>query len=368
MRLIYLTFLLSIISSVVYTQNFKAHLLKDSPAVRSDSASLYFEFTNSNFFKNNEYSNDILNGYTLLGFNAAPKLSYYLSKNTKITGGANFLKYFGKEPFHEINPVFQVQQKLTPDLSFIIGTINNSDRHALIRPLYHPELLLTDPTEYGLQFLFQNTHFKVDLWLDWQRFITKKSDFQEEFITGFSSETQILSKNAPIELSIPLQMVIKHKGGQIGEQDNPISTLANSAVGLSAKYPLAKKKFLEFENIIAGYNKITDKNKEPFNKGLGLYSSLRLGLKAFNLNFSYWQGSKFLTIAGDPIYQSYSLKNDEKLPKRKMLEAGLQYSKDFPYSTFVVNFQWIYDLMYNNPDYFAGLYLYINLNRVLLKP
>ncbi len=369
MRLFYLTFLFCILSFFAYTQNFKTQPLKNAITSWKDSASLHFEFTNTNFFKNNEYSNNILNGYTLIGFNATPKLSYYLSGNTKITGGINLLKYFGKENFHEIKPVFRIHRKFNPQLSLIIGSIDNSNCHALTRPLYHPEILLKDPTEYGLQFLFQNRRFDIDLWLDWQRFITKKSDFQEEFITGISSESRLLTQNAPIEVYIPFQMLIKHKGGQIGDQEQPVSTISNAAIGVGARLPIATdNNFLQFENFITGYNKITDKSNEPFNKGAGLYSKLKLRINAFDFNFSYWRGSKFITIAGDPIYQSYSLKENEKLPEKEILEAGLRYTQNFPHSKFTVNFKGLYDLMNNSPDYYVGLYLYVDFDRIVLKP
>ena len=369
MRLVYLICILSIASSVSSAQNFTAQQARNTPLSWKDSASLHFEFSNTNFFKNNEYSNEILNGYTLFGFNATPKFTYYLSKNTKITGGANFLKYFGEETFHEIKPVFRVQQNFSPNLSLIIGTIHNSNCHGLIKPLYHPELLITDPTEYGLQFLFQNRRFNIDLWLDWQRFITNKSDFQEEFITGLNAETQLLSQSAPLELFIPLQTVIEHKGGQIGEQDKPISTIANTAIGVGAKIPIrSDKNYLQLKQFVSGYHKITNKNEAPYNKGVGFYSRLNVRIHSFDLNFGYWQGSKYLSIAGDPIYQSYSLKKDEKLPKRKMLEAGLQYSQRFPFAKFMANFTGIYDLLDGNSDYYIGLYLYVDLDRIILKP
>jgi hypothetical protein len=369
MRLIYLTFLFCFLASFAYNQNFKTQPLNKGPIRWKDSASLYFEYSNTNFFKNNEYSNDILNGYTLFGFNAAPELSYYLSENTKIKGGANFLKYFGEKGFHEIKPLFQVEQKFSSNLSLIFGSIKNSNCHDLISPLYNPELLLIDPTEYGLQFLFQNKRFDIDLWLDWQRFITEKSDFQEEFITGFNSEIRLLSDNAPIKLLFPTQMVIKHKGGQIGNQEEPVSTLVNTATGVGLKLPLkTDDNSLKFETLITGYHKITDKSNEPFNKGLGLFSRLNFRINAFDLHFSYWQGSNYISVAGDPIYQSYSLKKDKKMPKRKILKSGLQYSQKFRYTKLAVNFQWIYDLNLNNPDYVVGLYLYLNLNRILLSP
>jgi hypothetical protein len=367
MRLLFFCFLICTATFFSYSQSPDPLYGQDTFLQWRDSYSLYFEFSNRNYFKNNEYSNDIINGYTLIGYKATPKISYYLSDQTKISGGAFFSKNFGEPGFHDIKPVFTIQQKLSPNFSLLTGTIYNSNRHNLIRPLYHPEILIKDPTEYGLQFLYHTRDVYLDLWLDWQRFITRNSEFQEEFITGFSAETQLLSENSLTKLFIPLQIIIKHKGGQIGKQDNPISTLVNSAAGLGLNFPLSPGTF-QLESYVTGYKKLTDNSQEPFSRGLGFYSKLNYQLNQFRFNFSYWQASRFLTIAGDPLLQSYSLKKDKKVTERKLLEGGLQYSQAFPYTKLSAKFHFIYDLQTSNADYYMGLFVNINLDRILLRP
>src|SRR6056297_1956641 len=205
MRFYYLVFILFSLIKLTYSQEFSPDPFHKSESTWKDSSALYFEFSNTNFFKNNEYFNDIVAGYTLTGFNATPTLSYHLSEKTKIKAGGHFLKLFGDEGFREIKPVFTVHQKFNPNFSFLIGTIDNSKKHSLIRPLYDPELLLTDPTQYGLQFLFKNTALEFDLWLDWQRCIHQNSPFQERFITGLSSKIYLLKEYNVFRLYLPLQ-------------------------------------------------------------------------------------------------------------------------------------------------------------------
>ncbi|MGM0496512.1 MAG: hypothetical protein ACQESJ_01195 [Bacteroidota bacterium] len=369
MHFYYLAIILFFIIKITYSQEFSPEPFHESKSQWKDSSALYFEFSNTNFFKNNEYFNDIIAGYTLTGFNATPSISYHPSEKTKITAGGHFLKLFGDDGFHDIKPVFTVHQKFNPNFSFLIGTIDNSKNHSLIRPLYDPELLLTDPTQYGFQFLFKTTALELDLWLDWQRFIHQDSPFRERFITGLSSKTHLLAENNPFKLYIPLQIITKHKGGQINNQDKPVSTLINSATGIVAEFPLTlENQSLQLENYITGFNKLNDKSEEPYKSGLGYYSKFIYNIDQFSFNAGYWRGSKFLSVYGDPIYQSFSIKNDEQIKEREILEGGFNYSRSFSHVTFSSNIQMLYDTYSETMDYYFGIYLFLKMDRFILKP
>ena len=57
---------------------------------------LFVELDNLSFFKNDEFKGDALKGYTLPGFWAQLKATYYLLPNVKLEVGAHGLRYFGK--------------------------------------------------------------------------------------------------------------------------------------------------------------------------------------------------------------------------------------------------------------------------------
>ena len=369
MRFYYITFILLFLIKLTYSQEFSPESFHESESTWKDSSVLYFEFSNTNFFKNNEYFNDIVAGYTLTGFNATPTINYHPSENTKIEAGGHFLKLFCDDGFHEIKPVFTVIQKFNSNFSFLIGTIDNSKNHSLIKPLYDPELMLTDPTQYGLQFLFQSQAVKFDFWLDWQRFIHQNSSFQERFITGLSSKIYLLKENDLFRLYLPLQVIIKHRGGQINNYDEPVSTMVNSATGAVAEFPLnSEDHSLLLENYITGFNKLNDKSDEPYKRGLGYYSKFTYHIDQFNFNVGYWQGSRFLSIFGNPVYQSYSIKNERKIQEREILEGGLKYSRSFSHATFSTNIQMLYDTHSDNLDYYFGIYLFLSMERLIIKP
>ena len=369
MRFYYLVIILFLIIKLTYSQEFSPKPFYESESTWKDSSTLYFEFSNTNFFKNNEYFNDIVAGYTLTGFNATPTISYRLSEKTKIKAGGHFLKLFGDNGFHEIKPVFTVHQKFNPNFSFLIGTIDNSKNHSLIRPLYDPELMLTDPTQYGLQFLFQLQSVEFDLWLDWQRFIHQNSPFQERFVTGLSSKTHLFRENNTLRLYLPFQVITRHRGGQIDTDDKPVSTLVNSATGAVAGFLFnSEGHSLQLENYITGFNKLNDKSDEPYKSGLGFYSKLTWELDRLNFNIGYWRGSHFLSVFGDPLYQSYSIKDERKIHKREIVEGGLEYSRNFSHATFSANLQLLYDTHSANLDYYFGVYLFLSMDRIILKP
>jgi len=369
MHFYYLVFILFFLVKLSYSQEFSPEFFHESESNLKDSSALFFDFSNTNFFKNNEYFNGIVAGYTLTGFNATPSISYHLSEKTQLKAGGHFLKLFGDKGFHDVKPVFTVHQKFNPKLSFLIGTIDNSKNHSLIRPLYDPELMLTDPIQYGLQFLFQSQAVECDLWLDWKRFIHQNSPFQERFITGLSSKIYLFNENNLFRMYLPLQIITKHRGGQINNRDKPVSTLVNSATGVVAEFPLNSGNYsLQLANYITGFNKLNDKSDEPYKRGLGYYSTLNWGMDQFNFNVGYWRGSGFLSVFGDPVYQSYSVKNERKIREREILEGGIKYSRSFSHATFSTNFKILYDTYSDNLDYYFGVYLFLRMERLILQP
>ena len=78
---------------------------------------------------------------------------------------------------------------------------------------------------------------KLDAWIAWQKMIYKGDSAKEEIVGGFTSDLTLL-KNNNWELSIPVQTLLYHAGGQIDVlEDTPISTLLNAAAGFTiSKY------------------------------------------------------------------------------------------------------------------------------------
>ena len=133
-----------------------------------DTNKLFLEINNNNFIKNNEYFGDIVEGYTLLGFNITPKFVYYPSSRIKLTTGGNFLSYYGRENEVNASLLLSFQYKLLNKLDFVLGNIYGTVNHKLIDPLFDFERFLTHNTENGVQFIWNSDKIFADLWLDWE--------------------------------------------------------------------------------------------------------------------------------------------------------------------------------------------------------
>ena len=70
-----------------------------------------FHFAALSYVKNNEYFNEIADGYTLFGYYLNPTVSYQPHQKVQIEAGVFVRKVFGNSGFKETEPTFTVQIK-----------------------------------------------------------------------------------------------------------------------------------------------------------------------------------------------------------------------------------------------------------------
>ncbi|NJK95273.1 MAG: hypothetical protein HC905_10475 [Bacteroidales bacterium] len=92
--------------------------------------------------------------------------------------------------------------------------------------------MYTHPLEYGVQFLVNKPGFKLDTWIDWERYIELHDPFQEELTFGTTSRVKVLNVSG-FDIWLPFQISVKHKGGQITATGDPLLTMANYATGIN---------------------------------------------------------------------------------------------------------------------------------------
>jgi len=352
---------------LVTGQNFKPALHPD-PYTPADTNALFLTIDNANFLKNNEFFNPYVEGYTKLGFFFNPRLTYLLSERTALSAGAHFLKYSGSDGFQDITPVFSVEHRFNPRLRLVMGTLRNEHRHRLIDPIYHFENYLDQHVENGLQFLVDHPLARGDIWINWEQFILRGSDFRERFEAGISADFRLLESEQKLSLEAPFQMLVQHKGGQINRSDKPVSTLYNMAAGLSLQLhtgsPLLSS--LTFRNQLVLFRDGSPQKVQPYSRGRALYSNLILTRKALSLELSYWQARRFLSFSGNPIFQSYSLKKANAMnPDRELIVGRLRYSRKYQHLTFLVNADTYWDPRNHSTDFGFGIYLLLNTQLIL---
>lgn len=336
----------------------------------SDSLKLYLDVQSISFLDNYEYFNNFVAGYTLIGFHLTPELVYQPTGRLRIKGGAHLLKYHGKGTFSEAIPVFSLEYQLSPSVSVIFGSIYGSSNHRMTEPLYHFERAFVDRYESGLQFLIKTGRLWSDIWLNWEQFILSGDPFQEEFTAGFSSLISLSASGSRTGIHLPIQALINHRGGQIDSSTEPVFSGINTSSGLLLRqfYGEDSYKHVDLSTNILSYWEPGSSPVNPFSKGYAFYSNLIVHSKYLSGGVGYWYGDSFISLKGNPVYQSVS----ERYPGygeeiRKLLTSRIIYSRRVGRELRIgLQFQVYYDLINQKLDHRYGFHLLYN-QRFLLK-
>ncbi|MFO7617100.1 MAG: hypothetical protein R6V75_07595 [Bacteroidales bacterium] len=306
------------------------------------------------FFRNSEFRNSLVTGYTMVGTALEPVLEFRPDRRTLIAGGAQLLKYAGSDRFDRVMPVIRYQYDRSEHFSLIFGTLYGSAAHRLPEPVFDFEQSLINDYENGIQLLLNYPSFKSDIWLNWEQFIKKGDPFQEMFTAGMNSS--IVFYDSPgLRLSAPLITLFRHQGGEIDSTDLPASTRLNLVQGFRADFAFGQRfvrsawtdfLWMEFTEINPGGH-ITI----PYGHGTQCKAgiSTRLG----NLEAGYWRGVNFIAPLGMPLYQSVSQKTGQLTePERRLITLRYELDKRVtPYLRLLMRFEPYYDLINNRIDH-----------------
>lgn len=300
------------------------------PEYRLDSAQtreLRLKVDNLSFFKDNEFSGNIMKGYSLPGLWVAPRLTYQPLKNIRLDAGVHALIYHGT--YHYPNyayrdiaqwkgseyqkgahllPIFRAQVAMRR-CNIVIGNLYGAGHHRLLLPLYNPELNLTADPENGVQVLYDHPRLHLDVWVNWESFIFEGSTHQEAFIVGLSSRLNLNKPESRVHCYLPVQGVLQHRGG---EQDTAFSvqTLINGAAGVGVRWNIGRKalKWANFETAALGYYQQAG-DIWPYGSGGALLLSAEM-MFAYNLHLraDYFRSYRFISLLGSPFFGSVSTK------------------------------------------------------------
>jgi hypothetical protein len=360
-----------VISFRALPQNFNDAFISEKSLLSSDTNKLFLNIENSNFFKNNEYFNDFVEGYTLLGYFFHPSLVYKPTSNTNVEAGVHFLKYSGIESFTKVLPTFRFQYEAGQKLDIVFGNIYGTYNHGLIEPIFKPERYFTDNIENGLQFLYHTNRFKSDLWVNWEQFIFQGSPYQEKFTIGYSAKYLLKESSGSGNIYIPFQMVGTHRGGQINSTDEHLQSIINSALGIIWDYNVDKKwlKSLSVQQYILSFTDVSPDKQLPYIYGRALYSNLYLNSGYFKIMLGWWYGDFFISSRGEPLYQSVStIDKNYKEPQRAMFISKFKFEKRIFRDIIIgAGVETYFDLYNYNLDYTYGVHIIFNRNFFLRK-
>jgi hypothetical protein len=318
---------------------------------------IYLKIDNFNFNKNNEYFNLIADGYTILGTQLHPKITYKLHPQFQLEFGVFGLYNFGNEAYSKIIPTFSLDYKLWK-LDMTVGTLHNENLHQLIAPLMTSETLLDERRlENGSQLRYNSDKWKLDAWLNWETFIQKGDSKHEELVGGITLD-YLLINQPKWQLKIPVQNLFYHHGGQVNtdllELRNTY-TMWHKAIGFDAKHFLNSSQSVQFKTYFLHHQSTSIPQDLLFTKGTGLLTELEYQYKHFTIGVGYWKGNDFVSPRGDDIFQSVSKKTDlhyidgilqpyyagHTEPDRSLFLGKLSYKKELYPDLFVateVNF------------------------------
>ncbi len=352
-------------SNPLVSQYYPPSFYSSSDIDSSMENTLVLNIDNSNFLKNNEYFNDMVDGYTLIGYHISPKLVYYPFKKAKIEMGVHFLKYSGIDKFTKVIPSLSFQYNAGKSAKIIIGTLQGATNHQMIEPLFNYENYFTDKIENGLQFLFDTKIYQGDIWINWQQFIFKGDEKQEIFTVGLSNRFYLNNKSNISSFSVPLQAIFVHHGGQINSTSEAVTTLNNSAIGLNYSFRPEGRFFksVSLEQLFVAYNDLSTEHQWPYIQGYGIYSQAIVKAWFFYFRLAHWYGDFFITGQGDPIFQSVSTINTaHKEAQRAMITSRLLFEKNIVKGLNIgAGFETYSDLYNYTMDYWYMFY--INFNR-----
>ncbi len=355
---------------------FKANAQVDYPVFKQqqaiqpeDSNKLSLNIYNLNYLHNTEYFTDIPLSGTLFGYQLMPELQYQPTSRFIVKAGIYVQKEFGRKAYTSFLPTFSVKYQAKHS-SYILGNLEGNINHHFVDPIYDDKLIIKEKLENGFQFLVDTKPYKHDFYINWRTAIHFGDPFKEEFDVGYISFFKLIDKET-FKLTVPVQMLYSHKGGQIDLTNEPLTSLVNSSLGLSMDFSLKNDFFkkIVFENHYLNYKDISGIKRQPWNEGNAYLSHLLLKFKYFDLDMRYWKGNSFINPRGNSLFSSVSEKYPGVTEKhRELLITSLIYNtRIFNGADFNFRISPYYDFHAKVVEYSYEMYLSYRLNVLLGK-
>ncbi|WP_372755808.1 hypothetical protein [Labilibaculum sp.] len=338
---------------------------------KADSNKLFLRFENFNFVKNNEYSGEFTNGATWIGYLATPKLVYYPSSKIRIEAGIHLQKYSGRESFTNTEAAYSINFQASQKSNLILGNLKQDRNHMLSEPMFEPERFFTDQAESGIQWLYKAKRLQFDTWINWEQFILEEDPFQERFTFGISSKYQLNNPSSQNNLSIPVQIIFTHRGGEIDTSDDSVQTIGNFSSGFNFTRKVENSKITSwsFQTLVYYFSDNSSEKDYIFDKGHAFYPQISASTKHSNFTLGYWNAYHFASSKGSELFQcvSYSTPGNYE-DRREMTTLKYQYERKINKGIHLGGkLDFYYDLKNSAESYATAIYLRINGDFFLKK-
>ncbi len=328
---------------------------------------LYFNFRNTSFVKNNEYSNPVTEGYTLIGYFIQPELVYRPAGKVILRLGAHLLSFSGTNNFSLIKPVFSTSWHFSENTFFTIGSLSGSDKHRMLDPHFNKENIYNAFSEDGLQLRTSNDNFFSDTWLSWENYIFKGDSEREIFTAGESFSYKFPQFAGLVRLEVPVQILIRHYGGQISDYPEHVETFLNIATGVRTFFEINESRNSEtgMEYLAFFGSCMTGNADSGIKNGYADWFKLFYSMRGLQLETGYWKSHDFFAPNGNFIFGSVSDHiGNLVISQRKLITGSINIR--LPYKNFFefyFGFDGYYDMDLRRFD--NALTLHIRLDKLI---
>lgn len=360
--------LLLLLFSRAFSQDGSGIFVSDESFAPQKTGNLYLAVDNLNFFKNNEYKSLYVDGYTLTGAWIRPKLIFYPDRKFRFEIGGQVLKYNGREEYITF-PWFAAVYQPLKNISFRMGSLNDDRNHGLIEPVLDKEHFMVSRPEAGIQAKYKSSRFMADFWIDWQKMIFKGDPFKERFVFGVVTETTLMDADN-LKLTLPVAFNGLHQGGEI--DTDPGLAVTHIAISEGLKFTkklegsLVKSWFAESYFLQSTYPE--GETALPGTNGSAVYFCAGITSGYGRVSVGYWQGRRFFTPLGMPLFQNTALDQPYAIDQNKLWTFSYLYDrKIFDQSRLGFVFDMYFDPFTQKISNSAALCLMINFSVLFRK-
>lgn len=314
---------------------------------------------NENFFKNDEYFGDYVEGYTLVGYMVQPSVVYYATDDVMIEAGVRLLEYGGQSRYDDVSPVWKVAWRFNPHFVLTMGCIPSGVEHDLSEAMWDEEYQLTAEPEIGAHLRGEGEWLSGEVWIDWQQFIKRYDTIPEKFTAGVSLDVHPSAVTSSWQYEMPVRLIVSHIGGQISDYEERLQSLLNASVEARLRRVYGETSFVrEWRLAMRGllFYAMAGADVRPFSSGAAFNPEASLRARWFDVGLQYFAARNYYAMYGNPLFMSLSnYKDDVYSVHRNMaiVEGNINW-RAAGCARFTVGAKLYYDVDAAQAEYYYG--------------
>lgn len=363
---IFLIFALFCLPKMLCAQFDNAFFIYENTANKLGDLELGIE--NQNFFKNNEYFNDLKESYTMGGYYLNPSLQYQVNDELKLKAGACILNFWGRSDFQKLIPSFNITYDISRNLRIEMGNLQGAMTHRMEEQMYSFDRQFENYDEQGIRVTYDKWKMSADLWLDWQYLSFPLDSLPEQILGGFCAKYDLMH-SMPHRVGILTQASLFHEGGQYLAIDHTMESHLNALLGYEYQYSFTDNQWsLGQKSFIIQYADISPEKQMPYILGYGWASEFSGAWRFISAKCGYWNAHGYYSPVGETLFSTVSEKyTNLVIGKRHVVYAHLALEKKYKSGFGIGMRSGLYLSPETDvPDYYFGVFMVFMQNFKIL--